>query len=298
MTSGLVEAIEAGGTKFRCAVAAGTGEILKEVRIATTTPAQTIAACLEFFDRQACLGEPDAFGIASFGPLDLDARSKSRGHLLATPKRGWEGTDLLCPFIERYAKPVAIDTDVNAAALAEAQLGAGRGCVCVAYVTVGTGIGGGAVVNGIPLKGLPHPEMGHLRVVRDPRDAFDGVCPFHGDCLEGLASGPAIRARWGAPLDELPAAHSAVSIIGNYLGQLAAAIVLILASDRIVFGGGVMREPRLIAQIRHHARTVLCGYPTDSVEGRISTPGLGDDSGLLGAVLLAVSAANRPAPLS
>jgi fructokinase len=293
MNRKLLGAIEAGGTKFRCVIADDTGEILREVRIPTSTPTQTIAACLEFFDSHASLGEADAFGIASFGPVDLDKRSRSWGRLLATPKRGWEGTDLVSPFTERYDKPVSIETDVNAAALAEARLGAGRGCIGVAYVTVGTGIGGGAVVNDVPLQGVPHPEMGHLRVVRDPRDSFDGICPFHGDCLEGLASGPAIAARWSASLDHLPTGHPAASILGNYLGQLAATIVLILSSDRIVFGGGVMREGRLLSHIRHHAHVLLSGYPTESVESRISLPGLGDNSGLVGAVLLAVSAANR-----
>lgn len=295
MNTRLLGAIEAGGTKFRCAIADDAGKILNEVRIPTGTPTDTIAACFDFFDSQAPLGPLDAFGIASFGPIDLDPGSKSWGRLLATPKRGWQGTDLVSPFVQRYSKPVSIETDVNAAALAEARLGAGRGCRCVAYVTVGTGIGGGAVINGSPLQGTPHTEMGHLRVNRDPRDSFQGICPFHGDCLEGLASGPAISARWGASLDRLTAGHPAGSILGNYLGQLAAAIVLILASDRIIFGGGVMREGGLLAHIRHHAHVVLSGYPTDSVENRISLPGLADNSGLLGAALLAASAGRAAA---
>lgn len=289
MNRKLLGAIESGGTKFRCAIADDAGDILCQARIPTGAPRETLAACFDFFDSQAPFGEVEAFGIASFGPVCLDKRSKSWGRLLATPKRGWEGTDLVSPFIERYSKPVFIETDVNAAALAEARLGAGRGCLCVAYVTVGTGIGGGAVINGSPLQGVPHPEMGHLRVVRDPQDSFEGLCPFHGDCLEGLASGPAISARWGASLDELTSGHPANSILGNYLGQLAAALVLILSSDRIVFGGGVMRGGGLLPHIRQHAQAVLSGYPTDSVESRISLPGLGDDSGLLGAVLLAAS---------
>ena len=290
MSRKLIGAIEAGGTKFRCAVADFAGHLLREVRIPTSTPTQTIATCMEFFDSQASsLGELTAFGIASFGPVDLDKRSKTFGHLLATPKSGWEGTDLISPFIEFYGKPVFIDTDVNAAALAEARLGAGRGCVGVAYVTVGTGIGGGAIVNGSPLHGVPHPEMGHLRVVRDPRDSFEGICPFHGDCLEGLASGPAILARWGSPLDRLGADHVAASILGNYLGQLAAVIVLVLSSDRIVFGGGVMGTAGLLGHIRHHARMLLADYPTKSVESRICLPELAENSGLVGAGLLAAA---------
>lgn len=294
MSRKLIGAIEAGGTKFRCAVADESGKLLREVRISTRAPTETIAACLEFFDSQVPFSdELTAFGIASFGPVDLDRGSKTFGHLLATPKRGWEGTDLVSPFREFYAKPVFIDTDVNAAALAEAQLGAGRGCRGVAYVTVGTGIGGGVVVNGAPLQGVPHPEMGHLRVVRDPRDSFEGICPFHGDCLEGLASGPAILARWGHSLDHNSADRVAASILGNYLGQLAAAMVLILASDRIIFGGGVMATAGLLEHIRHHARAYLAGYPIESAENRICPPELGENSGLVGAVLLAADRLGR-----
>ena len=287
----LLGAIEAGGTKFRCAVADRSGEMLSEVRVPTGTPAHTIAACMDFFDSaQTTFGELAGFGIASFGPLDLDRHSKSWGRVLTTPKRGWTGTDLVSPFIHCYGKPVSIETDVNAAALAEARMGVGRGCVSVAYVTVGTGIGGGAIVNGSPLRGVPHPEMGHLHVIRDPRDSFEGVCPFHRDCIEGLASGPAIMARWGTSLDQLPSEHPAGDIVGNYLGQLAAAIALVLSSDCIVFGGGVLREGTLLPHIRHHARRVLSGYPSGSVEERIRLPGLGDNSGLLGAILVAESA--------
>jgi fructokinase len=289
MISGLFGAIEAGGTKFRCAVTDSAAEILSEIRIPTGTPANTLAACVKFFDSaQTALGELQAFGMASFGPLDLNRRSRTWGRWLATPKRGWAGADLVSPLIERYSKPVDIDTDVNAAALAEERLGAGRGCVCVAYVTVGTGIGGGAVVNGSPLRGVPHPEMGHLRVPRDPRDSFAGVCPFHGDCLEGLTSGPAIAGRWGTAPDQLPSEHSARSIVGYYLGQLAAAIVLVLCSDCIVFGGGVMGDGALLPHIRHSARHALSGYPLGSVENRIRLPALGENSGLIGAALLAL----------
>jgi len=168
-----------------------------------------------------------------------------------------------------------------------------KGRSAIAAGPVGFGIGGGAAVNGSPLKGVPHPEMGHLRVVRDPRDSFDGICPFHGDCLEGLASGPAISARWGTSLDRLNSGHPAYSIVGNYLGQLAAAIMLVLSSDRIIFGGGVMSEGRLLSHIRQHAQVLLAGYPSDSIESRIGLPGLADNSGLIGAVLLASCAEFR-----
>jgi fructokinase len=287
-------AIEAGGTKVRCAVARGAGEVVLTRRIATTDPEQTLDAILAFFDEaQAAQGEITAFGVGSFGPLDLNLRSPTYGHILATPKRGWSGTDLVGPLHRRFAKPVAIDTDVNAAALAEIEVGAGRGLRSLAYVTVGTGVGGGSIIAGETVRGLWHPEMGHISVRRDPRDSgFAGVCPFHGDCLEGLVCGPAIRARWGAALDQIDPAREALGIIGGYLGQLAANIALMLCCERIVLGGGVMSGGALLPHIRSSTRSLLNDYlPTDALRGDmgqyITAPGLGEDSGLTGAILLA-----------
>jgi fructokinase len=264
--------------------------------IPTAAPEPTLAAVAEFFEGFTRRYGPLAgIGIAAFGPIDLDRRSASWGRILATPKPGWSNVSLVVP-LEHFDCPIAIDTDVNAAALAEAQLGAGAGVGSLAYVTVGTGIGAGVVVGNRTLKGLLHPEMGHIRVQRDPRDTeFKGNCPFHGDCLEGLASGPALMARWHTRAEDLPAAHPGREILGDYLGQLAATIALMLSCERIVFGGGAVSGGRLLPHIRRSAGHWLKGYlPIDARAGGfdryISAPGLADFAGAAGAFLLAMKA--------
>jgi fructokinase len=295
----LFGAIEAGGTKFVCAAGYGPGDIPEDCRavIPTTTPAATLAAVVDFFERiTGRHGSLAGIGLAAFGPVDLDTRSPTWGHMLATPKAGWSGASLVAP-LERFACPIVIDTDVSAAALAEARLGAGAGLGSLVYVTVGTGIGGGVFVADRTLKGLLHPEMGHIRVKRDVRDTdFAGVCPFHGDCLEGLASGPAVTARWNARADCLPETHPAREVLGDYLGQLAATIALIVSCERIVFGGGVVLGGRLLPHIRQSASRWLGGYlPIEARAGGfdryITAPGLGDSAGSAGAMLLAMQAA-------
>lgn len=295
-TKPLYGAIEAGGTKFVCAAGYGPGEIPDGARtvIPTEAPGRTLAAVVEFFERITHkYGALAAIGIAAFGPVDLDTRSPTWGRILATPKQGWSDISLAEP-LARFGCPVAIDTDVNAAALAEARLGAGVGVGSLAYVTVGTGIGGGIVVADRTIRGLLHPEMGHIRVQRDPRDAdFAGVCPFHGDCLEGLASGPAVKARWHARAEDLPDLHPGREIVGGYLGQLAATIALMLSCERVVFGGGVVSGGRLLPHIRRSASHWLGGYlPIEARAGGfdryIMAPGLGDLAGTAGALLLAL----------
>jgi fructokinase len=300
MPEPLYGAIEAGGSKFVCAAARDVGTVVAEARIQTTDPATTLAAVGRFFaDVEGRHGAFRAFGVGTFGPVDLRRTSPSYGRLLATPKAGWAGTDLLTPITARFSCPVSIDTDVNAAALAEATLGAGRGSDTVVYVTVGTGIGAGICVRGRTLQGLLHPEMGHIRVARPDHDrGFAGVCPFHGDCLEGVASGAAITARYGAGLERLPGGDAAAALVGDYLGQLAANIVLTLSAQRIVFGGGVLNDARLLPAIRASAARMLNGYPAvgssaAELEGVIVRPALGERSGLCGAILLAQSS-GRP----
>ena len=300
MSRPLYGAIEAGGTKFVCAAAHGVDSQVADTRIETTDPAATLQAVERFFAGiEARLGAFRSFGIATFGPVDLRPGTSTFGRMLATPKPGWANTALLAPIATRFRCPVAIDTDVNAAAIAEAEHGAGRGCGTVVYVTVGTGIGGGAVIDGRTLRGLLHPEMGHIRVLRDERDrGFAGVCPFHGDCLEGLASGTAIRARYGAPLDRLARPREAQELIGYYLGQLAANVILTLSAERIVFGGGVMRSDGLLGSIRESAVRTLNGYPSvgadlASLERIVVAAGLGERSGLVGAIRLAETAARQ-----
>jgi fructokinase len=285
-------AIEAGGTKFICEVTDADGTALATARIDTTTPDTTLAQVLQFFTAQEQVhGKLSAIGVAAFGPLDLQRDSPTFGHVLKTPKPQWSHTDLVTPLHRAFGCAVAIDTDVNAAALAEAQRGAGLGCDTVVYVTVGTGIGGGVYSEGRTLKGALHPEMGHIRVQRHVADAqFAGCCPFHGDCLEGLASGTAITARYGKALDQLGDDSIALQVIGDYLGQLAATCILMLSPQRIVFGGGVMQQAALYPLIRASAAQLLNGYvgiDEGLLERVIVAPGLGARSGITGAYLLA-----------
>ena len=288
-------ALEAGGTKFVCAVGDASGKILAEARIATTTPAQTLGAVVDFFASHQH-GGYSGMGIAAFGPLDLHPASPTFGRIRASPKAQWSQVDLVAPFATRFACPVAIDTDVNAAALAEAALGAGRECNTVVYITVGTGIGGGAVIGGRTLRGAQHPEMGHIRVARHPFDRdFPGVCPFHGDCLEGLASGPALHARYGVAPELLPPGHAAFTIVSHYLAQLAVNVILLLAPQRVIFGGGVMERAGLLDAVRAATGQLLNGYAglgasADALTPLIVAPGLGTRAGITGALRLALGA--------
>ncbi len=282
--------IEAGGTKFVLGVARDPDTVLRTARIPTTTPDETLAAALEFFTAaQAEWGAVDALGIASFGPVDLDRSSPGWGRIVDTPKPGWSGTDLVGPFARALDCPVGFDTDVNGAILAESLWGAATGADIAVYVTVGTGIGGGALVEERPVHGSRHPEMGHVLPRRHPDDRdFAGTCPFHGDCLEGLASGPAIAARWGASLSELGLDHPAHDIVAYYLAQLVVAQQALLSPRRIVLGGGVLGTPGLLDRVRDHAARMANGYfGTPDYATLIVAPGLGDRAGLLGALALA-----------
>jgi fructokinase len=290
----LLGAVEAGGTKFLCLVGHDPGDVLAEERIPTTTPAETLGRVVEFFHAaERRHGRCAAFGIASFGPLDLDPASPSWGRLTNTPKPGWAGADLVAPLRRAFDAQVAIDTDVNGAGLAEVLWGAGQDAGTLVYLTVGTGIGGGAVVGGSPLHGASHPEMGHIRVAHHPDDAtFAGVCPFHGDCLEGLACGPAISARWGAPGEALADRHPAWDVLGYYLGQACVAATMLLSPHVIVIGGGVMKSPPLLPATRRWTHRLLAGYPDSphlagGLESYIVPPALGDRAGVLGALALA-----------
>lgn len=291
----LYGAIEAGGTKFICAVGRAPDEILRECVIPTTQPVPTMQKVVEFL-RAAELehGALSGIGIAAFGPLQLHRNAPNWGRLLRTPKPGWSDASLVDALHTRWSGcRIDIDTDVNAAALAEALLGTSQHVHTLAYVTVGTGIGVGAIVNGERLRGWMHPEMGHIYVRRHARDAaFQGICPFHADCLEGLASGRAIQHRWGEDLSQLSAEHEAYPIIGSYLGQLAGTIALTLSAERIVFGGGVMSNGLLLPHVRSAMRQMLGGYiaprePEGVIEDVLLHSPLQGRAGLLGAFLLA-----------
>ncbi|RVU07873.1 ROK family protein [Novosphingobium umbonatum] len=280
--------IEAGGTKFVLGVADEAGTISARHQIPTTTPAETLGATVAWFKAQAL--QPEAIGIASFGPLDLNRASPTWGHVTKTPKPHWSGADLAGPLAKAFGCPIGLETDVNGAALAEARWGVGRGLGSLLYLTVGTGVGGGFVSDGRLLQGLSHPEMGHIRLPRHPDDeGFPGHCPFHGACLEGLAAGPSIIARWGASLSDLPADHKGAEIIAWYLGQAVVTFQAIMEPARIVLGGGVMNTPGMIDRVRAVATQSGGGYFVGDPREVVVSPGLGQNSGLLGALAVALA---------
>jgi fructokinase len=293
-------AVEAGGTKFVCAIGDAGGTIHAESRFPTTDAVSTLAAVRDFLgERSGALGALRAIGVGSFGPVILDRHSARYGFIGKTPKAGWTDIDMVGMLAREFVCPVGFDTDVNAAALAEHRWGAGRDVRNLVYLTVGTGIGGGVLVDGAPLHGLMHPEIGHIYPRRHALDVnFAGVCPFHGDCLEGLASGPAIRARCGADLAHLDAAHTQWEIQADYLGQLCAQLVLALSPQRIIMGGGVMDQKRLFPGIRQRMQHWLGGYIDRSemladVQHYIVPPALGARAGVLGGISLAIDAAGK-----
>lgn len=280
--------IEGGGTKFVLGVADGAGQIRARERVPTTTPDDTLGAAIAWFRAQGLA--PAAIGVACFGPLELDPASPQFGHVTRTVKPHWSGADVAGPFAAAFGCPVGIETDVNGAALAESRWGAGAGAPdgSLLYVTVGTGVGGGFIAGGRLLRGASHPEMGHIRLPRHPADHdFSGTCSFHGDCLEGLVAGPAIKARWGASLSELGPDHPAQAIVAWYLGQAVVTWQAMLQPSRIVLGGGVMGAPGLLGAVREAAAIAGGGYFAGDPREIVVAPGLGADSGLRGALAVA-----------
>jgi fructokinase len=287
-------AIEAGGTKFVCGVGSGPDDLVT-MQIPTTTPQETIGKAIDFLREQGSQSLK-AVGIGSFGPIDLHPHSATFGFITSTPKPGWQDCDLVGPVAKALAVPVAFDTDVNAAALGEGKWGAAQELTDFIYLTVGTGIGGGAVVAGNLLHGMIHPEMGHVRLPRNvERDPYTGCCPFHGDCLEGLACGPAMEARWGVAGGNLPADHPAWVLEAHYLALGLATWVCTMSPQRIVMGGGVMKQSILFPLIRKELVNLLNGYIrtdeiTTGIEQYVVPPGLADRAGILGALVLAEQA--------
>jgi fructokinase len=282
--------IETGGTKWRCAVGTGPGDVRAAETIPTTTPAETIDRTVEFFERA---GRVDAVGIGSFGPLDRDLTSATWGQITTTPKPGWAHTVVGPEIRRRLSVPVTFDTDVNAAALGEQCWGAAQGLDTFCYITVGTGIGGGGMAGGKLLHGLVHPEFGHVRIPHDrKRDPFPGVCPYHGDCWEGLASGVAIEGRWGRPATELADDEAVWELEAHYLALGLIGVICILSPERIILGGGVMTAPGLLPGIHREVKELLGGYVESPAIGEgmadyIVLPALGSHSGVLGAIALA-----------
>lgn len=292
--------IEAGGTKWVCMIANHPGDIRATTRIPTGQPEDTIGSAIEFIRNQAPdPGDLGGIGIGSFGPLDLKRGSNTYGCLTTTPKPGWAHTNLINPFKMEFNLPIGFDTDVNAAALGERLWGAGYQLSDFIYITVGTGIGGAAVANHELIHGMVHPEMGHMLIPHDwKRDPFPGVCPYHGDCLEGLATGPAIQARWKQPAEDLPPEHPAWELEAHYLGLGISNLITALSPQRVILGGGVMDQSQLFPMIRNEVRELLGNYIStpeimEPNEEYIVPPVLGPQAGVLGAVALAQQAAQK-----
>lgn len=280
----LLGAIEAGGTKFVCAVSDQALNIIERISIPTTVPEETMPLVIDFFKQY----DVDAFGIGSFGPIDVNPASETYGYITSTPKPGWGQFDFVGYMKEAFNKPVFWTTDVNAAAYGEYQLGAARQIENMMYLTIGTGVGGGAVIDGKIFNGYSHPEMGHIKVERHPDDHLDGTCPYHGDCLEGLASGSAIEKRFGKKGIELPDSHDAWKFTAYYLAQALMNYSLILSPERIILGGGVMKQPHLLPMIQEQLETLMADYLSlPPMEEYVQTPGLEDDAGITGCLLLA-----------
>jgi fructokinase len=287
--------IEAGGTKVVCAVGTGPGDLHSEERFPTTSPDQTLGRAIAFFRQAAPVR---AVGVASFGPLDPNPASPTFGTITSTPKPNWAQTDVVGPLRAALNVPIAFDTDVNGAALGEWRWGAARGLATVLYLTIGTGIGGGGLVNGALMHGLVHPEMGHIRIPHDwNRDPYPGGCPYHGDCLEGLAAGPAIAERWGEPAETLPADHPAWDLEAEYLAAALHDFICTLSPQRIIIGGGVMQRPQLLPLVRVKVHASLGGYVqaeaiVNDIDAYVVAPALGARAGVLGAIALAERAAS------
>lgn len=278
-------AIEAGGTKFVCAVGTGPDDLREVESFPTTTPDETLTRAASYFEGRGV----EALGVGSFGPVDLDPSSPTWGYVTSTPKPGWQNVDVAGPLGRALGVPVAFETDVNAAALAEHRWGAARDVDSFVYLTVGTGIGGGALLDGRLVHGQTHPEMGHVLLARDPGDDFPGVCPYHGACWEGLASGPAIEARWGARAETLPPDHEAWPVQARALARGLVNLILTLSPERVVLGGGVMRQSQLFPLIRQEVAALLNGYLPlpDDLAGLVVPTGLDGKAGVLGALALA-----------
>lgn len=295
--SDLYGGIEAGGTKFVCAIGASPEDIRAELRFETTEPNETLRRAIEFFQSKNRREEISALGIASFGPIDLHPSSPKYGHITSTPKPGWTNTNIVGAIRTGLNVPIGFDTDVNGAALGEHRWGAARGLDNFVYLTIGTGIGGGGMVNGELLHGLMHPEMGHLFIPHDLNvDPFTGACPFHHDCFEGLASGLAIEKRWGRQGEEIPADHRAWALEAHYIALAIVNLIYALSPERIVLGGGVMRQATLFGMVRENVRVLMNEYaPADQVESTLDkyivAPALGERSGVFGALALAEKAA-------
>lgn len=294
----LVGAIEAGGTHYKCALGTPDGRILQSVSFATTDPEATVGQAIDFFSAHG--GGLGALCVAHFGPVDIDPRSSSHGHVLATPKPGWAGLDVLGRYRAALGTPTVVQSDVNAAAVGEGALGAAQGLRDFVYVTIGTGIGGGVMIDGRLLTDGRHPELGHMRVGRLAHDPFAGCCPFHADCLEGLAAGPALRARWHCAGEHLPPDHAAWEMQAHYLARMCMNLALCYAPQRIILGGGAMQPQGLVERIRARFAEYMNGYmcPAGPLEEFICASPMNGEAAIRGALILAGRALPRAQALA
>ncbi len=297
--------IETGGTKIVCAVGTGPADLRAETSFPTTTPEETLARMIAFFQQQQLVAPLAAVGIGSFGPVSPDRQASDYGYITSTPKPGWAHTEVAGVIERALGVPVGFDTDVNAAALGEGRWGNAQGLATFLYLTVGTGIGGGGVSNGRLMHGLLHPEMGHILLPHDRQaDPFPGSCPYHGDCLEGLASGPALQARWGVSGATLPPDHPAWALEAHYLALACINFICTLSPQRIILSGGVMSQRHLFPLIQQRVQALLNGYiqaPAilQQIDAYIVPAGLGSRAGVLGALALAEQAvSDGPIPTS
>jgi fructokinase len=296
--SELYGGIETGGTTCVCALASGSGELVARSEIPTTDPDTTLGLITSFFREHEL---PEAIGIGSFGPVDLDPESSTWGHVTTTPKPQWRNASVAPRIRDELGVPVTFDHDVAAAAYGEYTWGAGQGLRSVAYLTVGTGIGVGLVIGGSPWYGALQPEVGHIRIPRVVGDTYAGSCPWHGDCWEGLACGPALAARYGCDPVQLPDDHPAWELEAEYMAAGILAIALVVSPHRLVVGGGIGRRGHLLDRVRQRVRELFNDYlhsPLfgDQIDSYLVTPELGADAGVLGAVALARDAQRRATP--
>jgi fructokinase len=294
--------IEAGGTKFVCVIASGPEHIVAEARFPTTTPDETLRKAIQFFQPFTASRQLGAIGVGCFGPLDLDPKSTTYGSITFTPKPNWSNTDVRGILQRALNVEIAFDLDVNTAALGENLWGASKGLDPSLYLTIGTGIGGGYIKDAKPLIGMLHFEMGHVRIPHDLKlDQFKGNCPFHGDCFEGLASGPAIEKRLGLSGATIPEDDPFWDIETDYIASALMNFILTLSPKKIILGGGVMQREFLFPKIRHRVREFLNGYVSsksilEKIDQYIVPPALGNQSGSLGAIALAMQTAELTPP--
>ncbi|MBR8700973.1 putative fructokinase [Fusobacterium sp. DD29] len=280
--------IEAGGTKFVCAIGNENGEVFERGVFPTTSPEETMEKVIEFFKGK----EIEAMGVGCFGPLSLNPKNKDYGAITTTPKVLWQNYNIVNKLKEHFNIPIGFDTDVNIAALGEYTWGGAKGLDSCFYMTVGTGVGAGIIAEGKMIHGLLHPEVGHMIVPKHPEDDFEGICPFHKNCLEGLACGPAIEKRWGKKGHELPADHKAWDIEAYYLSIAVVETIVMLSPEKIILGGGVMKQSQLFEKIRKQVKEMLNGYInvseiTENIDEYIIYPKLGDNAGISGGLALA-----------